>query len=219
MTDYIDFDYDTDLFDYSIYGGFNKKDKIRKLRCVGASKPNEKRPFVLKEGDIKNSFVSVIPDNATLVIPDIPVIEKPSLKLQEHFNSGDKSENLQFINLCMENGLFVNRASKYDTWFQMACAIKNTFGEDGYDVFTRFSKLCKKYDKYEFENKEIWDNLKCDGELTMGSIKYWAKMENENIYNQINVKLEKVLFDASGSLNMLLDIVNQSTDDETISTT
>ena len=123
------------------------------------------------------SFVSVIPDNATLVIPDVPVIEQPSLKLQEHFNIGDKSENLQFINLCMENGLFVNRASKYDTWFQMACAIKNTFGEDGYDVFTRFSKLCKKYDKYEFENKEIWDNLKCDGELTMGSIKYWAKME------------------------------------------
>ena len=115
-----------------------------------------------------------------------------------------------------------NRASKYDTWFQMACAIKNTFGEDGYDVFTRFSKLCKKYDdkydEYEFKNKEIWDNLKYDGELTMGSIKYWAKVENENIYNQINMKLEKTLFDASGSLNMLLDIVNQSTDDETIST-
>jgi phage/plasmid-associated DNA primase len=171
------------LFDETVYS------RNRKMRSLYASKPDENRKFVIVEGTFNDSIItSFIPENYVL-LPEFEVVEKITTPFD---GINDNDENMKFVNMCLDNGLFVERSKNYTDWLHMGLAIKNTFGEEAYPLFETFSKLAfsnlKQYEEVKDKNKDHWDNWtpRVDNSLTIGSIKFWAKTENEEIYNKIN---------------------------------
>ena len=77
-----------------------------------------------------------------------------------------------------------DRASEYDSWFKVGCAIKS-YNPNAYNLFDSFSlKSIKNYNK--INNRKIWDNIRIKSNgITMGSIFYWAKIDNPVEYNKI----------------------------------
>jgi phage/plasmid-associated DNA primase len=76
------------------------------------------------------------------------------------------------------------RANDYSTWFEVGWALHNLGPEnqDLLDIWIEFSKRSPKYADGECEN--LWDNMKDEG-LGIGSIRYWARIDNPDMYKKI----------------------------------
>lgn len=77
--------------------------------------------------------------------------------------------------------LSTSRAESFNDWIQLGWALRN-ISESLFDAWHEFSKNSTKYIEGECEAK--W---KCFKEHTMGmgTLKYWAKMDNEDMYKEI----------------------------------
>ena len=174
---------DKKLFDDSVYS------KSRKMRSVYASKPNENRPFVIEEGTFNENIISAFVDKKAVILPDVEIVVRDN-KTPYTGIIPNNDENLLFINLCFKDGLLKKRSIDYKEWFEMGCALKNTFGDSAYGLFNTFSNFYK-HNHDELNNRKIWDTMRTDGGLTMGSIKDWAKKENKETYKSINDKIKE----------------------------
>jgi phage/plasmid-associated DNA primase len=125
--------------------------------------------------------------------------EADSASVSSTSTSTPVKKNLQndyaFVEKCIEEGLFNERAVPYNEWFKMGCAIHAHFGADnGWPLFDLFSNTAPltigespvtrshaNYDKFE----------KMDGvrqgkkPLGFGSIKYWAREANKHVCARI----------------------------------
>lgn len=92
--------------------------------------------------------------------------------------------DIEYIKVLLDT-LHPKRAEQYELWFDVLCALAHTcinykpLGE-------YFSRKClEKFDSASFER--IWDSIlrKKNCRLTMGSIHYWAKLDNPDRYEEI----------------------------------
>ncbi len=76
------------------------------------------------------------------------------------------------------------RANEYNSWIEVGWALHNIGSEnqDLLDVWIEFSKRSPKY--VEGECETLWDNMKNEG-LGIGSIRYWARLDNPDMYKKI----------------------------------
>ncbi len=118
----------------------------------------------------------------------------------------DKNEVKNYIDLCIEYDVF-KKISGYQNWLIIGLLIKNTFGDEGIDLFNEISSLMPKYDGeqqckqfYNDLNRRIFSNDK--NPITLGSLIYIIKETDETIYNKINTQKKtkseyNILFDLS----------------------
>lgn len=102
----------------------------------------------------------------------------------------DKNEVKNYIDLCIKNDIF-QKISGYNNWLTIGMLIKNTFADDGLELFNEISSLMPKYDGeqqckqfYNDLNKRIFNNEKQP--ITLKSLDYIIKKTDETIYNKIN---------------------------------
>ncbi len=76
------------------------------------------------------------------------------------------------------------RANEYSSWIEVGWALHNIGSEnqDLLDVWIEFSKRSPKY--VEGECETLWEHMKDEG-LGIGSIRYWARLDNPDMYKQI----------------------------------
>lgn len=76
------------------------------------------------------------------------------------------------------------RANDYSTWIEVGWALHNVGSEnqDLLDVWIEFSKRSPKY--VDGECEQMWDQMKDEG-LGIGSLRYWARLDNPDMYKQI----------------------------------
>ena len=76
------------------------------------------------------------------------------------------------------------RANEYSSWIEVGWALHNIGSEnqDLLDVWIEFSKRSPKY--VEGECETLWESMKDEG-LGIGSIRYWARLDNPDMYKQI----------------------------------
>ena len=119
------------LFDESIYGNC-------KFRSVYGSKPNEKRPLIILEGDFNKSVLSgFIPTDA--VVCGFPRIEKETSQYKTIENATElNSEQYEIIKNYIDIGCFADVCPSgcQKIWADTACKLKTAFGEKkGFQLF------------------------------------------------------------------------------------
>ena len=68
-----------------------------------------------------------------------------------------------------------------EDWMKIGMAIKTELGENGYEVFDKWSRKSWKYD--ELENSKQWDSYK-QGPITVGTLRHYAKLSNKEKYSE-----------------------------------
>ena len=171
------------FFDEGVY------DSNRKMRTLGSSKRGENRPLRLW-GDTtpeKTVITGFFPADAHILNFEVPTAV--AVAAADYDGSG----NIDFLTRCLDAGLFGRRSVEYETWSQMGWAIKNSYGDEGFPLFDRFSRLCPaKYNTNEV--REFWEdiNMERHKKLTEGSIRHWAKEENPAVYKQIEDEMANI---------------------------
>jgi hypothetical protein len=74
------------------------------------------------------------------------------------------------------------RADDYNQWIQLGWCLHN-IDESLVDVWVEFSKKSIKFE--DGECNKLWNKMKHDG-FNMGTLKYWAKMDNPDKYRELN---------------------------------
>lgn len=92
---------------------------------------------------------------------------------------------IQFMDECYKP----ERYNSYEYWINIGMAIKNRYGDSGYDLFNYFSKKSKKHDTDD-ELKTKYDALKIyqDG-VNIGTLYYYAKQDNKEKYIELIKKV------------------------------
>lgn len=102
-------------------------------------------------------------------------------------------ETVELARRLVKECLSHSRADSFDDWIQLGWALRN-ISESLFDVWNDFSKNSTKYSEGECEAK--WVHFK-EHRMGMGTLKYWAKLDNEDIYKEImNKSCVKFIDDA-----------------------
>jgi hypothetical protein len=177
----------------------------QKMRCIHASKDNEKRPFRLQNGTFEEMVITAfISPYAVIYAPEpepepiSEISEIPTPKIQ----TSTKSEyDIIFVKKCFEQGMFFNDA-KGDKWKTVGFFLKGYFGDNeiAYTLFDTFSKLCPAQ-YVEYENKEKWDGFAVDGNKydSFGIFMNWAKKDNSVLCKQITEEIKILKKDEKAS--------------------
>jgi len=81
--------------------------------------------------------------------------------------------------------LHPKRAKTFDLWFQVICVLAHT-SKSYKPLADYFSKKCaEKYNQHDFEKFWSQASSKSSNHLTIGSLHYWAKIDNPHRYEEI----------------------------------
>jgi len=173
------------LWDTSIYS--QTQQKVNLIGCVKNNKDNRVLlPYnengFLGDYDVKNYIIQDITNCIEVLTLKY---EKPIKILSEigRKNSNNTNKNYKTILKIIQNNFLNKYSSDYSYWIKIGMALKNDFEEEGKHLFHLFSAKSEKYDEYECE--KVWNQLKPDGRITIGTIKYLAKKENEELFLSI----------------------------------
>ncbi len=100
-------------------------------------------------------------------------------KMNDKMDATELTLIKQFVQILSDK-----RANEYSTWIEVGWALHNIGSEnqDLLDVWIEFSKRSPKYTEGECET--LWESMKDEG-LGIGSIRYWARLDNPDMYKQI----------------------------------
>ena len=87
------------------------------------------------------------------------------------FATNELEGNLEEINIALAH--VENDDWHYDDWVRMAMAIKGAVGENGFDLFHRWSQRSNKYD--DSETDRVWHSIKDVKKVGAGTIYHLAK--------------------------------------------
>lgn len=153
---------------------------------------SEKDGSIIFNGVSPSRFFSIRNKNES----DIIAIRDENLDIIGKFRSSEqKKANKKKLNHKMDEHelalikQFVQifsdkRANEYSHWIEVGWALHNIGSEnqDLLDVWIEFSKRSPKYVDGECETR--WEQMKDEG-LGIGSIRFWARLDNPDIYKQI----------------------------------
>ena len=162
------FDYindDNDCFDISIY------DTNRKMRCINTSKPNEKRPLVLKNGTIEQTIITSYFDDKFIELNYKKESGSSSPKSVTEINNLEQNGN-KYVDLLLKIG---NKGHKRADWVSI-CGWCHSNSDK--NVFINFVSSDWKDDAIK-----MWDSMK-----QMNIPIYWletfAKRTNLSVYKE-----------------------------------
>lgn len=158
-----------DLFDISVYNS-NKK-----MRCVNTSKPNEKRPLIMKEGTIEQTIITGLFDDDAIEVkyvnntPSSPtsITIDPSKKIDS------KDKYLELLFNVIGNGDYID----YDLWFKIGCILKSN--NYSFEVFEKYTAIV---DKKNPKTEKTWDSINESRPISIGAMNNIAKKINYNGY-------------------------------------
>ncbi len=109
--------------------------------------------------------------------------EQKKVNKKKSMNEKMNPEEIQLIRQFVQI-MSDKRANEYNSWIEVGWALHNLGAEnqDLLDIWIEFSKRSPKYADGECEN--LWDQMKDEG-LGIGSIRYWARMDNPEMYKKI----------------------------------
>ena len=86
--------------------------------------------------------------------------------------------------------LDTKRSDNYNDWLTVGMIIK--YNSNDYKLFESFSKRSKKFNARECKDK--WNSLpKSNGKLTIGTLKYFARTDNKDAYDELYKTEERIL--------------------------
>lgn len=136
-------------------------------------KPNAGIREVKKEKEIKEVKIKKEID-IKAKIDDVKVKEVKTL-------TDEEKEKIKKYLDCLDSDKYNN----YNEWFTVCCALKNEYGESGFELFDYFSKKSPKYDYNEVYNKYYKDIHINSNAITMKTIYDMAKKDNRREYFKI----------------------------------
>jgi hypothetical protein len=206
ITDYIEIDKKKkDVFDLSVYT------KNRKMRCQNTSKPDENRPFIIKQGTLENTIIQAFFDDiCEEIILEAPIKNGSSCAVAEMTADEEKMSDIEYLlmvciqdNMCKEN--------QHADWIKIGQALKNELGDDATEPFInwtyKYGSENKKKEAVQHITKYIKKTPAKDKDrLTIKTVYYYAKIHNEPKYKArfykkveytINDEIEKVMLEAT----------------------
>lgn len=152
-----------------------------------------------------------IPKNHQLVEIKLPknvkVIKKIKPKKAHHVVIGEYKKTNYPISLLQKyvDILDASRADDYNDWLKVGMVLHNcTPTPQCFDIWDEWSKKSACYGDRDF-NGYKWNGFKC-GYFSIGTLKYYAKMDNPEKYGDIEYSLEKAVYDTTKfTNNYLLD--------------
>ena len=147
--------------------------------------------------DITKFLISYIEDDFEDYDLKFPKIQKPEVKKSKPKINNDldyifsKSLNLN-KNMTTDDDLILtkklvleclsyNRAENYNDWIKLGWCLRN-IDYRLLDTWIEFSKIGSSF--VDGECEDIWNKMK-QGTLTIGSLKYWAKLDNKIKYEEL----------------------------------
>jgi P4 family phage/plasmid primase-like protien len=99
--------------------------------------------------------------------------------MNEKMNPEEINLIKQFVQIMSDK-----RANEYNSWIEVGWALHNMGAEnqDLLDIWIEFSKRSPKYVDGDCETR--WESMKDEG-LGIGSIRYWARLDNPDMYKKI----------------------------------
>jgi hypothetical protein len=157
------------LFDEGIY------DSNRKMRCVNTSKPNEKRPLIMKEGTIEQTIITGCFDEDVVELkyqarpssPNSVVTIEPSQKIET------KDKYLELLFNVIGNGNHID----YKMWFKIACILK--CNEYAFETMEKYTAIV---DAGNPKTKNIWEAIDGNRPISIYTLQNIAKEINFNGY-------------------------------------
>lgn len=143
-----------------------------------------------KKGEIaqiKEEFVSEIEEYTKHVLPTIDITYKnkihnnifaKSLNINKNYTPDDE---LEIIKKLVLNCLSYSRSEKYDDWINLGWVLRN-IDYRLLDTWVEFSKIGSTY--IEGECQKLWNKMRKD-HMGIGTLKWWAKQDNEEKYKEI----------------------------------
>lgn len=197
-------DNNIDCFDKGVY------DKNRGMSCIGnTGKPNndELLPAFKPVGnskDISKFYISYIEEDFEDYDLKFPKKEEKKQDPLKDILSNDICEDYELIK-GLVNCLSIKRADDYGLWLNVGFCLYNISSEL-LDVWKEFSQKSNKYQEDKCD--ELWDKM-TKKNMTIASLKYWAKQDNPKIYNKVIVYSVSSLIDISlGSDGSHYDVAN-----------
>ena len=87
-----------------------------------------------------------------------------------------------------------NRVEDYQSWSELGWCLKS-IDEDLFELFDKLSQISGKYDESAVD--KFWNNAR-KGNYSMGTLRFWAKQDNPEKYNEVCDKYKK--YDMSNTL-------------------
>ncbi len=167
------------------YGNYNEAFDCKRLKCLFKKNTLWKEPKEEKE-------------KAKEEKPNKIETKKEDIKI-------DNNELKNYINLCIINEVF-NKVNGYKNWLNIGFLIKNSLGDDGFDLFNKVSQEMPKYDGleetqrfYNDLNKRIFNQDK--KQITIGSLKMIIKEADEEKYKIINNDMKQLIKGSNNNYN------------------
>tara|TARA_B110001450_G_scaffold53985_1_gene50437 strand:+ start:14713 stop:17355 length:2643 start_codon:yes stop_codon:yes gene_type:complete len=141
----------------------------------------------LEKCSIKDDAVKEIDEYTKHVLPSIDMKQKTklhnnifakSLNINKNYSSDD--ELLLARKLVIEC-LAYNRAENYEDWINLGWVLRN-IDYRLLDTWIEFSKIGTAY--IEGECQTLWNKMRKDN-MGMGTLRWWAKLDNQNKYEKI----------------------------------
>lgn len=166
---------------YTIYSSRKRSsDKNKPYITLPAFKPEN------DNDDITKYFASYIEQDFKDWDVHFPVVKKQNdiafnKALNITNNIYEKEDLILAKNLVLEC-LSYNRAENYDEWIKLGLCLHN-IDTSLLCLWDEFSRNGSTYKSGECE--KLWNKFDDDGKLTLGSLKYWSKLDNQIKYENI----------------------------------
>ena len=100
-------------------------------------------------------------------------------------NNRLKEDKIKEIRDYVLKCLSIDRANEYELWIKLGMCLKNIGGEKLFGLWDDFSQRGDNYEDEEGCRKK-WNSFKnCSNPLTEGTLKWWARMDNEEAFIEI----------------------------------
>ena len=155
---------------------------------------------VLQSTSIPDNYIQLFSMRNMNTDNNISINQDKSDLIQEYINSKKKPEsahksiissiipnipeNLDMVQKLV-SCLSCSRAENYEDWIRVGWCLHN-IDENLLDTWIQFSKSGSSFEEGKCE--ELWYKMNSKGNLTLGSLKYWAKLDNSKLYEEIQEK-------------------------------
>jgi len=162
----------------------------RSFRMVTTTKEGENRPLIIKNGNLRDHFISYV-DNVEKVFDYSPLTKEQTKQkkvienmVTEYIEANDNDiKNLLSL-------LDINKYSSYSDWLKIAMICKVSGGS--FDDFNQWSSKVDGYKGFD-DTYKFWLTLKPNGSLKIGTLHYYAKTDNKEEYYKIFGQDDKIL--------------------------
>ena len=206
ITDYVPIDKKKkNVFDLSVYS------KNKKMRCQNTSKPDENRPFIIKQGTLENTIIQAFFDDiCEEIILQTPAKSSTSVAPAEMTEDEEKMTDIEYLLMvCIQDNMC--KEKQHADWIKIGQALKNELGDDATEPFInwtyKFGCENKKKEAVQYITKYIKKTPAKDKQrLTIKTVYYYAKIHNEAKYKarfyktteyKVNNEIEKVMLEAT----------------------